>query len=459
MLAHGLPRAVNITGGYRLENLFVRRHDSFEQALLIAHHGSHFGQHVTDGIEQQDHERVMRGLAEAPMELRIFQGELRGVGGRGLHLFTNPGQIPHVALCTLVRGERGILHFENGTDLMQVLDANLVAAHAEKQPQWFHHLGPADGAHRCADSMARFEQTPGSEDAYGFSHYGTADAELLGELALGWQPRAYGKAPADNLLLDSGHHSIDQAIFPADHLKSRFRASRDGSHVVWGTIRKRLYGGGGFAVNRLVVRGKTTNFLFRMSWLQELVLTLIFSCPKIDPNLTGERMSDFVGRERIWIGCDHGGYELKLLLVEQLEKKSIAVHDAGCHSADIVRYSYFAAQVVEAILRGEASRGILICSTGIGMSIIANKHPGIRASLCTSVHMGRMTRAHNDSNVLCLGGKITGVSEALDILEAWLTTPYEGGRHDISLDLIQQAEKVLSRGGVWNPPDPMAVSH
>jgi ribose 5-phosphate isomerase B len=70
--------------------------------------------------------------------------------------------------------------------------------------------------------------------------------------------------------------------------------------------------------------------------------------------------------------------------------------------------------------------------------------------------MGRMTRAHNDSNVLCLGGKITEVSDALDILEAWLTTPYEGGRHDISLGLIEQAEKVLSRGDVWNPPDPMA---
>lgn len=167
-------------------------------------------------------------------------------------------------------------------------------------------------------------------------------------------------------------------------------------------------------------------------------------------------MTDSTGKERIWIGCDHGGYELKLPLIEQLEKQSIAVQDAGCHSTDIVRYPYFAAQVVEAILRGEASRGILICSTGIGMSIIANKHPGIRASLCTSVHMGRMTRAHNDSNVLCLGGKITGVAEALEILEAWLSTPYEGGRHDISLDLIQQAEKVLSRGGVWNPPDPMA---
>lgn len=167
------------------------------------------------------------------------------------------------------------------------------------------------------------------------------------------------------------------------------------------------------------------------------------------------KMTDSTAKERVWIGCDHGGYELKLQVLECLRNKSIAVHDAGCHSADIVRYPYYAAQVAEAILRGEASRGILICSTGIGMSILANKYRGIRASLCTSTYMGRMTRAHNDSNVLCLGGKITGVSEALDILGAWLTTTYEGGRHDISLGLIGQAEAVLSGGGVWEPADPM----
>ena len=157
----------------------------------------------------------------------------------------------------------------------------------------------------------------------------------------------------------------------------------------------------------------------------------------------------------IWIGCDHGGYELKLRVIEYLGSKGIPVRDVGCHSADIVRYPYYAALVAEAILRGEAERGILICSTGIGMSIVSNKYRGIRASLCTSTYMGKMTRAHNDSNVLCLGGKITGVFEALDILEAWLTTPYEGGRHNISLGLILQAEKVLASADAWNPDDPM----
>jgi ribose 5-phosphate isomerase B len=157
----------------------------------------------------------------------------------------------------------------------------------------------------------------------------------------------------------------------------------------------------------------------------------------------------------IWIGCDHGGYDLKLQIVEHLRGKAVPIFDAGCHSTEIVRYPYYAAQVAEAIVGGKASRGILICSTGIGMSIIANKYPGIRASLCTSTYMGRMTRQHNDSNVLCLGGKITGTLEALDILDTWLVTPFEGQRHSISLELIKGAEAVLSRACFWNPPDPM----
>jgi len=157
----------------------------------------------------------------------------------------------------------------------------------------------------------------------------------------------------------------------------------------------------------------------------------------------------------VWIGNDHGGYDLKRQIVDYLRERSIPVHDVGCHSTEIVRYPYYAALVAEAILRGEAKRGILICSTGVGMSIIANKYRGIRASLCTSTYMGRMTRAHNDSNVLCLGGKITGVFEALDILETWLATPYEGGRHDISLGLIREAEGALSTNEIWLPADPM----
>ncbi len=169
-----------------------------------------------------------------------------------------------------------------------------------------------------------------------------------------------------------------------------------------------------------------------------------------------------VSGETIWIGNDHGGYELKLHIVEHLAGKGIAVHDVGCDSTDVVRYPYYAAEVAGAVSRGRAARlqaggqarGILICSTGIGMSIIANKFKGVRATLCTSSYMGKMTRRHNNSNILCLGGKITGVLEALDILDTWLATEYDGGRHDISLGLIAEAEEAMIAPDPWKPSGP-----
>ena len=159
--------------------------------------------------------------------------------------------------------------------------------------------------------------------------------------------------------------------------------------------------------------------------------------------------------KRVIIGNDHGGYEAKLELVRHMQAKGIEVVNVGSDSAEIVRYPYYARKVAGAVARGEFDRGILICSTGIGMSIIANKFKGVRASLCTSTYMGKMTRAHNDSNLLCLGGRITGYLEALDTLEAWLVTPYEGGRHDISLGLIAEAEATLCNPGGWTPGGPM----
>jgi ribose 5-phosphate isomerase B len=153
----------------------------------------------------------------------------------------------------------------------------------------------------------------------------------------------------------------------------------------------------------------------------------------------------------IWIGNDHGGFQLKLKIMEYLQKKGIPYNDIGCESEEIVRYPYFAATVAGAVSKGIISRGILICSTGIGMSIIANKFKGVRASLCTSAYMGKMTRAHNNSNILCLGGKITDANEALDILEAWLITEFEGGRHNISLGLIEEAESAFCSPEGWNP--------
>jgi ribose 5-phosphate isomerase B len=153
-----------------------------------------------------------------------------------------------------------------------------------------------------------------------------------------------------------------------------------------------------------------------------------------------------MAQQTIWIGNDHGGYELKLAILERFTQKKMDYFDVGSHSTAIVRYPYFAVKVAQAVSQGEAARGILICSSGIGMSIVANKFPGVRAALCTSTYMGKITRAHNDSNVLCLGGKITGTLEALDILEAWLTTAYEGGRHNISLGLLTEIENSLGAG-------------
>lgn len=161
-----------------------------------------------------------------------------------------------------------------------------------------------------------------------------------------------------------------------------------------------------------------------------------------------------MAKETIWIGNDHGGYDLKKTLVAYLQDHGYEVVDVGCHSTTIVRYPYYAGLVAQAVSTGEASRGILICSTGIGMSIVANRFPGVRASLCTTTYMGRMTRAHNNSNILCMGGKTTGEFEALDILQAWLTTEYEGGRHDVSLGMIEDAEEALQTCGVWRPEDP-----
>jgi len=156
----------------------------------------------------------------------------------------------------------------------------------------------------------------------------------------------------------------------------------------------------------------------------------------------------------ILIGNDYGGYDLAQHILTHVAEKRIPAEHVGSFSGEIVRYPYYAAKVAGAVSRGEIERGILICSTGIGMSIIANRFKGVRASLCTSTYMGKMTRAHNDSNLLCLGGRITGYLEALDILEMWLATPYDGGRHDISLGLIGEAESVLSNPGGWTPSGP-----
>lgn len=158
--------------------------------------------------------------------------------------------------------------------------------------------------------------------------------------------------------------------------------------------------------------------------------------------------------EHIWIANDHGGYRLKCEFLSYFDERGIPYRDLGSNSEEIVRYPYYAADVAKAVSAGRIRRGILICSTGIGMSIVANRFSGVRASHCATTYQARMTRAHNDSNVLCLGGKTTGTYEALDMLAVWLNTDYEGGRHDISLGLIRDAEESIARTGDWEPERP-----
>ena len=154
--------------------------------------------------------------------------------------------------------------------------------------------------------------------------------------------------------------------------------------------------------------------------------------------------------DEIWIANDHGGFKLKPSILKFLDEKNIPFKNIGTDSEEIVRYPYYAATVAQAVSKKIIKRGILICSTGIGMCIAANKFSDVRASLCTGTYMAKMTRKHNDSNILCLGGRITGDFEALDILETWLYTEFEGGRHNISLGLIDELEKDICNPDGWD---------
>ena len=132
---------------------------------------------------------------------------------------------------------------------------------------------------------------------------------------------------------------------------------------------------------------------------------------------------------KIIICSDHGGYKLKNQIIEFLKQKDIEIEDYGCYTESACDYPIVAQKVAQAILEDNNKKGILVCGTGIGMSIAANRFPGIRASHCTDTFSARMTRMHNDSNILCLGERITGTGLALDIVEAWLNAEFEGGKH------------------------------
>ena len=141
--------------------------------------------------------------------------------------------------------------------------------------------------------------------------------------------------------------------------------------------------------------------------------------------------------EKIILGSDHGGFRLKNEVIKHLKELKYEVSDLGCYSDASCDYPQIAQAVAKEVLATK-NRGILVCGTGIGMSIAANRFEGIRASHCTDTYTARMTRAHNDSNILCLGERTTGLGLALDIVDAWLKTAFEGGRHQKRIDMIDK---------------------
>jgi ribose 5-phosphate isomerase B len=144
---------------------------------------------------------------------------------------------------------------------------------------------------------------------------------------------------------------------------------------------------------------------------------------------------------KIIIGCDHGGLELKNEIISHLNKRGIEVVDVGTYTLDSCNYPDYAKALCTRIQSGEFERGILVCGTGIGMSMAANKHNGIRAACCSDTFSARMTRMHNDANVLCLGGRVVGAGLACDMVDLFIDTEFEGGRHATRVAMLSELEK------------------
>jgi len=147
------------------------------------------------------------------------------------------------------------------------------------------------------------------------------------------------------------------------------------------------------------------------------------------------------------IGCDHGGFELKEEILSVLQELNIEFIDYGTDSLKSVDFPDFGEKVSQAVSTGKTERGILICGTGIGMSIVANKFPKIRASLCNDLYTAKMSRFHNDANILVLGGRVVGKGLAKEIVKVWISTPFEGERHCVRLDKITQIEERIKKNG------------
>ena len=145
--------------------------------------------------------------------------------------------------------------------------------------------------------------------------------------------------------------------------------------------------------------------------------------------------------KKLVIGCDHAGYDLKLKVIEHLKAQDIEILDVGTNSTASCDYPDYADALCKAITSGECERGILICGTGIGMSMAANKHRGIRAACCSDTFSARLTREHNDANVLCFGARVVGEGLAYDLADLFVSTDYEGGKHARRVAMVDALDK------------------
>lgn len=145
---------------------------------------------------------------------------------------------------------------------------------------------------------------------------------------------------------------------------------------------------------------------------------------------------------KIAIGSDHGGYDLKEIIKNHLSEKGVEFEDIGTYSSESCDYADYSVAAAEAVALGKYDRGILVCGTGIGVSIAANKVKGIRAALCADTFSARMSREHNDANILCMGGRVIGPGLALDIVDSWLNAEFAGGRHENRVKKITNYENI-----------------
>ena len=150
---------------------------------------------------------------------------------------------------------------------------------------------------------------------------------------------------------------------------------------------------------------------------------------------------------KIAIGSDHAGFGLKEDILGLLKGLNMDIVDCGTNSTESVDYPYFGARVSELVSSGEVQRGILICGTGLGMSMVANKYPNVRAALCNDLFSAKMSRLHNDANILVMGGRVIGKDLAAEILKVWLNTAFEGERHLKRLNKINKIEEKLNTHG------------